>query len=43
MEDDQDGRRPRWKMTEMEDDQDGRRTKWKTTRLEDEKMEDDQN
>ena len=33
MEDDQNGRRPKWKMTKMEDDQ-----KWKMT-----KMEDDQN
>merc|ERR1711895_68533 len=38
MEDDQNGRRPKWKMTKMEDDQNGRRPKWKTT-----KVEDDQN
>merc|ERR1711895_182868 len=38
MEDDQNGRRPKWKTTKMEDDQNGRRPKWKTT-----KMEDDQN
>ena len=38
MEDDQNGRRPKWKTTKMEDDRNGRRPKWKTT-----KMEDDQN
>ena len=48
MEDDQNGRRPKWKtikleqknwkMTKIEDDSNGRRTKWKTTQ-----MEDDQN
>merc|ERR1711888_12729 len=38
MEDDQNGRRPKWTTTKMEDDQNGRRPKWKTT-----KMEDDQN
>ena len=38
MEDDQNGRRPKWNTTKMEDDQNGRRPKWKTT-----KMEDDQN
>ena len=43
MEDDQNGkrpngRRPKWKMTQMEDDRNGRRPKLKTT-----KMEDDQN
>merc|ERR1712030_232805 len=37
-EDDQNGRRPKWKTTKMEDDQNGRRPKWKMT-----KMEDDQN
>merc|ERR1711888_457867 len=38
MEDDQNGRRPKWKTTKMEDDQNGRRPKRKTT-----KMKDDQN
>ena len=38
MEDDQNGRRSKWKMTKMEDDQYGRRSKLKMT-----KMEDDQN
>ena len=38
MEDDQNGRQPKWKTTIIEDEQNGRRTKWKTT-----KMEDDQN
>merc|ERR1711888_38038 len=35
MEDDQNGRRPKWKTTKMEDDQNGRRPKWKTTKMED--------
>merc|ERR1712215_305129 len=54
MEDDQNGRRPKWKTTEMEDDQNGRRPKWKRTKMEDNqngrrpkwkttKIEDDQN
>merc|ERR1711895_426458 len=54
MEDDQNGRRPKWKTTKMENDQNGRRPKWKTTKMEDKqngrrpkwkmnKMEDDQN
>merc|ERR1711888_4249 len=54
MEDDQNGRRPKWKTTKMEDDQNGRRPKWKTTKMEDDqngrrskwkttKIEDDQN
>merc|ERR1712055_462769 len=54
MEDDQNGRRPKWKTTKMEDDQSGRRPKWKTTKMEDDqngrrpkwmttKMEDDKN
>ena len=34
MEDDQNGRRPKWKTTNMEDDQNGRRAKWKTTKME---------
>ena len=38
MEDDQNGRRPKWKTTKMEDEQNGRQTKWKMT-----KTEDDQN
>ena len=38
MEDEQNGRRAKWKTTTMEDDQNGRRPKWKKT-----KMEDDQN
>merc|ERR1711895_92527 len=28
---------PKWKMTKMEDDQNGRQTKWKTTKMEDDK------
>ena len=35
MQDDQNGRRPKWKMTKMEDDQNQRRPKWKTTKIED--------
>ena len=35
MEDDQNGRRTKWKITKMEDDQNGRRTKWKMTKIED--------
>ena len=35
MEDDQNGRRPKWKTTKMEDDQFGRRPKWKMTKMED--------
>ena len=35
MEDDQNGRRPKWKTTKMEDDQNGRRPKMKTTINED--------
>merc|ERR1711888_410140 len=42
MEDNQNGRQPKWKTTKMEDDQNGRRPKWKTTKMEDYKMEDDQ-
>ena len=38
MEDDQNGRRPKWKTTKMEDNLNRRGPKWKTT-----KMEDDQN
>ena len=37
MEDDQNGRRPKWKTNKIEDEQSGRRLKWKK------KMEDDQN
>ena len=29
MEDDQNGRRPKWKTTKLEDDQNGRQPKWK--------------
>ena len=36
MEDDQNGRRPKWKTTKMEDYQNGRQPKWKTTKMEDE-------
>ena len=54
MEDDQNGRRPKWKTTKIEDNQNGRRSKWKTTKMEDDQngrrpkwktsiMEDDQN
>ena len=35
MEDDQNGRRPKWKTTKMEDDQNERRPTWKTTKIED--------
>ena len=40
MEDNQNRRQPKWKMTKMEDDQmkddqNGRRPKWKTTKIED--------
>merc|ERR1712105_1852 len=53
MEDDQNGRRPKWKRIKMEEDQNGRGPKWKTTKMEDDqygrrpkwkttKMEDDQ-
>ena len=31
MEDDQNGRQPKWMTTKMEDDQDGRRPKWEMT------------
>ena len=34
MEDDQNGRRPKWKKTKMEDDQNGKRPKWKTIKME---------
>ena len=34
MEDNQNGRRQKWKMTKMEDDQNGRWQKWKTTKME---------
>ena len=33
MEDDQNGRRPKWKSTKMDDNQNGIRPKWKMTRL----------
>ena len=35
MEDDQNGRRPKWKTNKMKDDQNERRPKWKTTKMED--------
>ena len=35
MEDDPNGRQPKWKMTQMEDDPNGRRPKWKMTQMED--------
>ena len=40
MENNQNGRQPKWKMTKMEDDQNGRRQngrrpKWKMTKMED--------
>ena len=35
MEDDQYGRRPKWKTTKMEKDQNGTRPKWNTTKMED--------
>ena len=35
MEDDQNGRRPKWKTTRIEDDQNARQQKWKTTKMED--------
>ena len=38
MEDDQNGRRPKWKTTKMEDEQNGRRPKWKTTKTEDDQI-----
>ena len=37
MEDEQNGRRPKWKTTKMEDDENGRRLKWKTTKTEDDR------
>merc|ERR1712215_644175 len=33
IENDQNGRRPKWKTTKMEDDQNGRRPKWKMTKM----------
>ena len=33
----QNGKRPKWKMTKMEEDQNGKRPKWKTTKMEDNK------
>merc|ERR1712030_313561 len=43
MEDDQNGRRPKWKTTKTEYDQNGRRPKRKTTKWKTAKLEDDQN
>ena len=34
MEDDQNGRRPKWKTTKMKDDQIQRRPSWKMTKME---------
>ena len=36
MEDDQNGRRPKWKTTQIEDDPNGRQHKWKMIQMEDE-------
>ena len=35
MEDDQNGRQPKWKTSETEDDRNGRQSKWKMTEMED--------
>ena len=35
MEDDQNGRQPKWKTTKVEDDINGRQPKWKTSKLAD--------
>ena len=35
MEDDKNGRQPKWKMTKMENDQSGRRQKRRATKMED--------
>ena len=43
MEEDQNGRRPKWKSTKIEDDQIGRKPKWKTTKMEDDEREADLN
>ena len=39
MEDDQNGRRLKWKTTEMADNRNGRRPKWKMTKMEDDQKE----
>ena len=39
MEDDQNGRRPKWKMTKMENDQNGRRQKRRAAKIEDDQNE----
>ena len=41
MEDDHNGRRPKWKTIKMKDNQNGRRLKWKMTKVEDDQIEDD--
>ena len=43
MEDDQNGRWPKWKMTKIEDNPNGKRPKFKMTKIKDIKMEDVQN
>ena len=48
MNDDKNGRQPKWNMTKMEDDQigdnpNGRIPKWKKTKMEDDQKKDDQN
>merc|ERR1712215_323723 len=37
IEDNRNGRRPKWKKTEMEDDRNRRQPKWKTTKMEDDR------
>ena len=39
MEDDRNGRRPKWKTTKIEDNQNGRRSKWKMTKMKDDRNE----
>ena len=43
MEDDLNGRQPKWKMIKMEDNQNGRYPKWKMTKMEDNQSKDNQN
>ena len=43
IEDDLNGRRPKWKRSKMKDDQNRRRQKWKTTKEKMKKMEDNLN
>ena len=42
MEDDQNGRRPKWKTTKIKDDQNGRQPIWKTNKREKNQMDYDQ-